>query len=81
MKKIDYQIVKIYIINNNKIKLETGLKITSILSDTWSISCIESIIFVFENSDFVQFKIKIITKKDKRAKILFVLRRYFFFLI
>ncbi|MCJ1348901.1 hypothetical protein MMC31_007134 [Peltigera leucophlebia] len=68
IKKTDYWMVRICIIDIDRTKLKTGLKTTGILGDAWSTSCIEPVISVSANPEFVHSRITLMSEDDSKAK-------------
>ena len=68
MKKTDYWMVRICITDIDRTKLKTGLKTTGILGDAWSTSCIEPVISVSANPEFVHSRINLMSEDDSKAK-------------
>lgn len=68
MKKTNYWMVRNCITDINRIKLKTGLKTSRILVDAWSTSCIEPVIFVSANPQFVHSRINLMPEDNSKAK-------------
>lgn len=66
--------VKIYINNNNKIRLKINLKGNRIEDNNYFIKFIKSIKFKFTKLDFVKFIINIIPKNDSKVFIIIIFK-------